>query len=407
MDTAVRRNFILGVTHESVWGAAFGLVNPFTILPLAAHALGRSVADAGLMEAALFAGINAPQLLAAFVIGPRFSEPKACAWLHSVCITGIAIAFLGLAWPGLSPELRWDIFLGAFILHWVGMGIAVPSWAALSSRNIPEALLGRYFGFSFAGGGAAAAVTGVLGAWLVAKGGLDWGYATCCALAFFFQVLSVVLLAETRPIGPAHPEPGRLLPYLKSCWQKLRSDRGFQAMILLVFCMQFAGSATQLFTASLKDQGVPDASFQWLNPSLSMGGMLGSFWLGHLFDHQGAARPWLISLGVLLASLAGLVWGGGHLAALAGVYLGAGLFNAVYGSVNLPWMLRRFGTAQTPIFMGLINTLSAPWWFLAPYSLGRLARSQGVNAAFAVSGLATLACIGLLLISPSLKKDQA
>ena len=49
MDAAVRRNFSLGIIHESTWGAAMGLVNPFTILPLAAHALGRSVADAGLM----------------------------------------------------------------------------------------------------------------------------------------------------------------------------------------------------------------------------------------------------------------------------------------------------------------------------------------------------------------------
>src|SRR6476620_4924603 len=122
MDRNVRLNFILGVCHESAWGAAFGLVSPFTILPLAAHAMGRSVADAGLMEAALFAGVNVPQLWAAFTFGPRFTEPRACAWLHAPCIVGTGLGFLSLVWRGLDPGLRWVLFLGSFIIHWVGMG---------------------------------------------------------------------------------------------------------------------------------------------------------------------------------------------------------------------------------------------------------------------------------------------
>jgi MFS family permease len=404
MDAAVRRNFSLGIIHESTWGAAMGLVNPFTILPLAAHALGRSVADAGLMEAALFAGVNAPQLLAAFLFGPRFSEAKACAWLHSLCLFGMACAFASLVWPGLDPELRWRLFLGAFILHWVGMGLVVPSWASLSSRNIPAEQLGRYFGWCFAGSGAAAVVTGFLGAWLADHGGLAWGYPTCCALALAFQILSVTLLGLTRPLAPAHDDPGRLKPFLKARWSQLRFDRPFQAFLLLVFLMQFAGGATQLFTASLKDQGVADTAFQWLNPALALGGMGGSYWLGHLFDHSGGTRPWVIAFGVLLASLGLMVFGGGGLLPLALAYLGAGLFNAVYGAVNLPWVLRLAGPGQTPAFMGLFSTLIAPWCFLAPYCLGLLARSQGVNAAFAVSTGAALACLGLIASSPRLRQ---
>ena len=282
------------------------------------------------------------------------------------------------------------------------MGIVVPSWAALSSRNIPDALLGRYFGYCFAASGALAVLTGTLGAWLVAKGGLQWGYATCCASAFALQVFSIVLLAQTRPIGPAPAEPGRLLPFLRSRWKQLFSDRTFQVFALLVFCMQFAGGATQLFTTSLKDRGLPDSLFEWLNPAMAVGTMLGAFWLGHLFDRKGAWQPWLIAFAALLLSLATLVWGGTGVASLALAYLGSGLFNVVYGVVNLPWILRLAGTAQAPVFMGLMNTLIAPWCFLAPYCLGKLARSHGVNSAFAVSALAAVICIGLIYGSPRL-----
>jgi MFS family permease len=406
MDAVVRRNFTLGMLHESAWGAAMGLVNPFTILPLAAHALGRSVADAGLMEAALFAGVNAPQLIAAFLFGPRFSSPKACAWLHLLSLAGTLAALVSLAVPGLDPDLRWRFFLAAFIVHWTGMGMIVPSWAALSSRNIPPDQIGRYFGYCFAGSGAAAVVTGSLGAWLAAQGGLAWGYAACCGLALALQIFSIVVLAFTNPIGPAPAEPGKLSAFLRARWQQLRTDRHFQTFAALVFLMQFAGGAPQLFTASLKDRGVADAAFQWLNPALGVGTMVGSFGLGHLFDQRGAWSPWLISFGVLLAALAALVWGGGSLPVLCLVYVGAGLFNAAYGAVNLPWILKRVSAAEMPTFLGFLNTLISPWCFLAPYCLGRIARSQGVNRAFGVSALAAAACLLLIFVSPTLRQKE-
>lgn len=407
MDAAVRRNFTLGILHEGLWGAAMGLVNPFTILPLAAHALGRSVADAGLMEAALFAGVNAPQLLAAFVFGPRFSEPRACAWLHTLSLSGTALAMTCLLWPGLSADLRWHLFLSAFILHWVGMGVVVPSWAALSSRNIPQELLGRYFGYCFAASGAVGVLTGTLGAWLAAQGGLAWGYAACCGLAFLMQVISVSLLGATRPISPAPQEPGALSSFLRARWQQLRNDRRFQAFFVLAFLMQFAGGATQLFTSNLKDQDVADAAFQWLNPAMALGGMAGSFFLGRLFDRGHAVRAWLIAFGMVLGSLACLRFGHNALLPLGGAYFGGGLFNAAYGAVNLPWMLRLAGTDQTPAMMGLFSTLIAPWCFIGPYTLGLLARNHGADAAFGLSALTAIAACLLLVLSPSLRQKDA
>lgn len=406
MDAAVRRNFHLGIVHEASWGAAMGLVNPFTILPLAAHALGRSVADAGLMEAALFAGVNAPQLLAAFVFGPRFSEARHCAWLHTPCLIGTALAMASLLWPGLDPDLRWHLFLGAFILHWVGMGIVVPSWAALSSRNIPPELLGRYFGTCFAASGAAAVFTGSLGAVLAARGGLAWGYAACCALALVLQVISVSLLGMTRPLLAAPQEPGRLLPFLRSRWQQLFHDRSFQAFFVLAFLMQFAGGAIQLFTSDLKDQGLSDAAFQFLNPAMALGGMAGSFWLGRLFDHGRAIRAWSIIFVVLLLALASLQWGHNALLPLCLAYFGGGLFNAAYGAVNLPWVLHLAGPEQTPAVMGLFSTLISPWCFLGPYSLGLLARSHGSSATYALSAAAAVAAGLLLWLSPALRQKE-
>lgn len=407
MDAAVRRNFSLGILHEGLWGAAMGLVNPFTILPLAAHALGRSVADAGLMEAALFAGINAPQLAAAFVFGPRFSDARACAWLHTPCLLGSAFACLSLLWPGLDPGLRWWLFLASFILHYVGMGIVVPSWAALSSRNIPDALLGRYFGTCFAASGALGILTGSLGAWLVEQGGLAWGYPACCAFAFGLQVLSVLLLGMTRPIGPAPDAPGRLRSFLGAQWQRLRGQPAFLAFFAVYFLMQFAGGSAQLFTALLKDQGLPDGLFIWLNPAMAIGGMAGAYALGHLFDARGGRLPWALAFTAALGSLVSLSFAHGQLWALGAAFAGAGLFNAAYSSINMPWLLNHAGSAQTPAVMGLVSTLISPWCFLAPYLLGQLARNHGKGAAFGLSAAAGACALLLLSLQPALGRKDA
>lgn len=406
MDAAVRRNFTLGILHEGLWGAAMGLVSPFTILPLAAHALGRSVADAGLMEAALFAGINAPQLAAAFFIGPRFSDARLCAWLHTPCLLGSAFACLSLLWPGLDPGLRWSLFLSAFILHYVGMGIVVPSWAALSSRNIPDALLGRYFGSCFAASGALGILTGSLGAWLAERGGLAWGYAACCAAAFGLQVVSVVLLGMTRPIGPAPDAPGDLRNFLGAQGRRLRSEPAFLAFFAVYFLMQFAGGAAQLFTSLLKDRGLADNAFVWLNPAMAVGGMAGAYALGRLFDARGGRWPWALAFAAMLGSLGSLYLADGRLLALGAAFAGAGLFNAAYSSINMPWLLNHAGSGQTPAVMGLVSTLISPWCFLAPYLLGQIARSHGMGAAFSVSGTACLLALLLVSLHPALGRKE-
>jgi hypothetical protein len=94
----------------------------------------------------------------------------------------------------------------------------------------------------------------------------------------------------------------------------------------------------------------------------------------------------------LLLGLAALTFGngvpGGGLA-----FFCAGVFNMVFGSVLIPWMLRLADPKQQPAFLGLVNTLTAPWNFLAPWLLGRLAAGHGYGPAFAVSAAAALAAL--------------
>ena len=401
----IRRNLALGVTHEALWGAALGLVNPFTILPLAAHDLGRGVADAGLLEASLFAGCNAVQLWSAFALKPHWTEPRRAAWLHAPAVA-MTLLLAALMLSPLSNHLRWALLLAGVTLHWIGLGVVVPHWATLSSRNVPPALLGRYFGWAFSAAGLATVFSGIVGARLAQAGGARWGYAACFGLAFLIQVASVVMLGLTRPLTAA-PEPaGPLKVFLLARWREARRSRLWLAFGILLVCLQFASGSTQLFTSFAKDHGRATADFELFNPALALGATLGALGLGWLLDKRGPGPTLALAFMPLLAGLALLPQGWG-LGADATAFLCAGLFNAVFGSVMIPWLLRLGPPSQHPAYMGLYGTLTAPWNLLAPWLLGRLALAHGYGAAFGVSAAAALAALLALSLLPQREESPA
>jgi len=398
----VRRNMTLGIVHEGLWGAALGFINPFTILPLAAHDLGRSVADAGLLEASLFAGMNIVQLGAAFVFPASWTEPKKTAWMHAPALALTLMTALGLALP-LSDAAHWALLLSCTTAHWICLGLVVPHWATLSGRNIPKERLGRYFGWAFSASGLAMVFTGSIAARLAAKGGVVWGYAGCFGIAFVLQVVSAWLLGLTRPINPPPDAAPPLAQFLKARWKQLRSEKIWVYFGVIVILLQFATASTQLFTSFLKDQGCRTADFELFNPALAAGAMLGSICLGWIMDRHGPRLALSLGLLPLLLALFALSFGKG-LGSDALAYLCAGLFTMVFGSVMLPWMLGLADPGQHPAFMGLYSTLTAPWNFLAPWMLGRLAERSGYGPAFGISAAAVVAALLAVALLPG-KKD--
>lgn len=386
--TPIQRNTTLGIIHECLWGAAQGFIGPFTILPLAAHDLGRSVADAGLLEASLFAGMNVVQLGAAFVFPPSWTEPKKTAWMHAPALALTLATALSLALP-LSESLHWTLLLCLMTGHWVCLGLVVPHWATLSSRNIPEEKLGRYFGWCFSASGLAMVFTGSLAARLAAQGGMAWGYASCFGAAFVIQVASAWLLGLTRPLRPQPDPTPPLASFLKARWRDFRANRLWLYFGVIVVLLQFATASTQLFTSFLKDHGSRTSDFEVFNPALAAGAMLGSVCLGWLMDRHGPRLALTVGLLPLLAALAALSLGQG-LGSGSLAFLCAGVFSMVFGSVMLPWMLRLADPGQHPAYMGLYSTLTAPWNFLAPWLLGRLAAHSGYGPAFGISAAAVL-----------------
>ena len=395
------KNFRLGVVHECLWGLAYGMVNPLTMLSMAASDLGASASGIGAFEALCFTGINAVQLASAFLFSPRWTEPRLTALMHWPAILATALG-AALFLPGLKldPDLRLLLFATTFVVHWVAIGFVVPFWGAMAERNIPSALHGRYFGMSFAISNLLGAGSGALAARWVAAGGLQWGYSLCFGLAMLLQTLSVVVLAYTRPLKPAPEAPGPLRPFLKEQAKQLREHPALQSYLVLLFLLQLGSASVALFTAHYKALGVPNADFDVFNASLALGSMVGCLGLGYLVDWKGgrvalaaALLPMLAALFILLLKLPP-AWG-------TGAYFGGGTFSGVWGAVCFPLVLRYAPQGKTIAFLGLASTLGS-LTNLMPLALGALADYAGYQATFALSVAGCLACLAFVALRPEL-----
>ncbi len=403
METS-RKNFVLGVLHEGLWGLGTGLCNPVTILPLALADLGGSAALAGLLAGLLFAMYSAPQWISAHRLSPAWSDPKRCALLHSPAILAQALAaLLFLALPSLPAPWKLALFIALFSAHYLGIGLIMPHWLACIGRCMPEGARGRYFGSSFAFSGAMAGLGGLLAGWWAAKAGLRWGFGMCFALAVPAQVACVSVLSRLKPLLPApDAPPSSLAAALRENLALLRGSRLARATLLLFLVMPFAGAAGSLFTVYLREvRGLPAAWFGPFSAALSLGGMAGSFLLGLINDRRGPRVAMLLAFAAMLCSLAALAWlHRPGLLCLA--FLSNGFWTSAFAVVNLVLLLDLAGPARVPSLTGLVNTLMAPFILAAPWLAGVVAQRFRYSGAFLLSALACLAGPALLAAFPGL-----
>lgn len=398
------KNFIVGVVSESLWGMGFGLFMPATQVCNALVSLGGSATLAGLLASLFAAGLTLPQIFSALALPPRFTDPKGVVWLHTPAVFGPLIAGLGfLLFPQDQPQARLQVLLAGFTLFSVGIGVVIPYWAGLISRCLPERIRGRYFGACFFSSGLCASVTGWLGARWVSQGGTAWGYELCFLLAFPLMVLSILTMFFFKPLTgrPEAPSPGAIWKSFHLMGRKLLEPGAFRIGLVMVFLLVAATAPLNLFTVLLRKGGVGESWFEFFNPALSAGGMIGAFLLGWIVDHKGfraayaaAFAAGLVSMGLIFLHQTPL------LPSLA--YACMGFMNVAFPVVNLAYILKLGGKKGSTIQTGLFNTLMGPWNFVGPLFAGWLAEKAGYGWAFGLAAACCLAAFAVLLRSKEL-----
>ncbi len=381
-----RKNFLLGVTHETLWGFGFGLIQPYTILPLAWLDLGGSHAWAGVLPGLLYFGMNAPQVFAAYLFPPRYTEPRRTALLNGIALSGPLVMAAAFLLPG-AAALRRGLFVGGSFLFFLGMGLVVPHWMSAMARSIPAPVRGRFFGTCFFFSNGVGMLAGfVASAWAV-KGGLSWGYLLVSATTLPFLTASLLVMSRMRPLtGPPHPSRERKLgAYLAARAREWAAHEPLKAVAFITVVGMMAGAIGNFLTVYVKEVLTIDKRwFMLFTPALSAGAMAGTFMLGHLCDLKGPRFAVQTAFGAVAVCLLGAAFlppGPWH-----AVPFFAGGFGGSLFVVMMVVVLRAAGEKRNTFLTGFLNSAMAPFSFGVPLLWSWVIGRWGYGAGFAASG---------------------
>ncbi|HEY8278512.1 MAG TPA: MFS transporter [Bdellovibrionota bacterium] len=217
------------------------------------------------------------------VSAPLFALLLAKKPTRLVLVAALSIFLVGNLITILAPDLAAYLFGRA--ISGMGAGLYSPIAVATGSQLVDPSSRGRALGLLWGSNNAGSVIGGPLGLWL---SGL-WSWKAGIGLIMGIALLALAGIAALQPRLKVNA-----IPSLKERVLMLGDAR-----VLSVICITFATAAASLglftFVAPISEGAaspVGQAVWVW-----SLGGLLGSYGIGHLVDYSG--KPRLVMAGVI------------------------------------------------------------------------------------------------------------
>jgi MFS family permease len=385
----LKYNVFVNLLDGGFFGAGWGFGSFGTIIPLFVSRMTDSALLIGLIPAIHAVGWQLPQLFMAGAIARLRRYKPMVMWLtihERLPYLGLILVALSLGWLGSRAAL----ILTFLLLVWQGLGagFAANPWQNMLAKIIPSDMRGTFFGAQGALANILISLTAVSAGFILVRVNNHLDFALCFLLAFIGFGLSMIFLGMTRePVDENKIIPARSPTPWKDWWQVLRQDRNFSAYLAVRLLSQFATMGFAFYIVyGLRRFAMDELTAGFLTAALTVTQTVGNLvmgWLGDRFGH----RSMLIfgSLAVTASSL--LAWGATSIAWLYPVIILSGLANVAYWTIGMAITVE-FGTEETrPTYIGLSNTLVAPFTIIAPLIGGLLADAFSFQVTFMVSAI--------------------
>jgi MFS family permease len=402
LEESVRKHLKFNITVNLLDGAFYGLGWGFgsvgTIVTLFVSRMTSSAILIGLIPAIHAVGWQLPQLFMANRVSRLRRYKPMVMWMtiHE------RLPFLGLALVALFMTVLGNkvaLALTFIILIWQGLGAGFTAngWQSMIAKIIPSDWRGTFFGAQAAWANVLISVAAVAAGFILDKLHDPINFAICFTLTIFGMGLSMVFLGKTRePVDNEKIIPDRQPSPWKGGLAILRSDRNFSSYLVVRLVSQFATMGFAFYIVyGLRRFGMSDLTAGLLTAAVTITSTIANAVMGWLGDRLGH-RMMLIagSIAVTLSSL--IAWGAPSLNWMYLVFILSGLANVAYWTIGMA-ITTEFGNEETrPTYIGLSNTLVAPFTIIAPLLGGWIADSAGFQATFMVSAVGGLVCAGLL-----------
>ena len=387
-DKNLNWNFSVNVIDNMFYTLAISLVSQETIMPLLVSKLTDSTIAVGLIPAIFSLAFLLPQL---FVANHAERLPRKLPFVLLVSgllqrlpypLIGVALLLFALTAPGLALLL---FFIGIATAAFGG-GVVTPAWFTMIGKVVPTRRRGIFFGLADGGG----LLIGIIGAYFVGRV-LDivdfpGSFALLFLAAGLIHALSWFSLSLTRePPSADIREATPLRHYFRRLPTVLREHANYRrflvayallrlSMMAISFYIVFANANYELTGA---DIGFLNAVFIGTQAAMSL--LFG--WLGDRWGHK---RNLVVSAAAMVLA-APLALASSNVLGLAPAFICLACAISSDGVSHFNLVLEFARPADQPTYIGLTNTLMAPFTFIGPIFAGWIAAAFDLNLLFAVS----------------------
>lgn len=385
----LRFNVFIGLIDAAFFGIGWGFSSFGTIIPLFVSQMTDSAILIGLIPAIHAVGWQLPQLFTANQVARlrRYKPMVMMMTIHErLPFMGLALA----AWlmPAWGTKVILPLTFLLLIWQGLGSGFTANPWQSMIAKIIPSEARGSFFGLQAAVANITISGAAVLAGYLLDLFESPRDYVLCFGIASLAYWLSMAVLGLTRePQDEEKVLPERETPVFSGMMTILRRDRNFAAFMLVRILYQFATMGFAFYIVyGLRRFEMGPVIAGYLTATLTITQTIANAGMGWLGDRVGHRAMLIIGMAAVVVSSL-LAWGAPSVNWLYPVFIFAALANVAYWTIGMAITVE-FGTeAERPVYIGMSNTLVAPFTIVAPILGGWIADSFGYPATFLVSAI--------------------
>jgi MFS family permease len=394
----LRFNLAVNLADGAFFGLGWGFGSIGTILPLFVSRMTTSALLIGLIPAIHSVGWQLPQLfMANSVARLRRYKPMVMLITMHERIPYLGLALVALFLGKLGSTVALVLTFAMLIWQGLGAGFTANAWQSMLAKIIPPDWRGTFFGTQAALANILMSVAAIAAGYILDRLHDPINFSLCFVLTVVGMGLSYIAMGLTRePVDYEKKIPDRQPSAWKGGFEILRRDRNFSAYLVIRLLSQFATMGFAFYIVyGLRRFGMSDLTAGFMTAALTLTSTVANAvmgWLGDRFGH----RAMLIT-GSVAATLSSLMaWGAPSTGWLYPAFILSGLANVAYWTIGMA-ITMEFGSEESrPTYIGLSNTLVAPFTIIAPLIGGWIAQTAGFQTTFMVSAVGGLVIAVLL-----------
>ena len=394
---ANRTSFFLGVANGILFTTGMALFDPGTVVAVFIQRLTNSSVLVGLIVSLVPFGWLLPQLWQARYLEAR--PRKLGAYRASAAVRIPALLALTItAWLLIDSHPREALicFMTFYTIYCLASGMGGIAFMDIVGKTIPGNYLGSFFGARQLGGGLLAVTAGMFLVKPLLRGyGFPSGYLILFAVGT--AVISIGLLCFANvpePPGPARDTRRPLGTFLRGVLESIRQDRNLRRLLRLRWVIAAAQIGTPFYVVFCIDVlGAGEGMVGVYLAASTVGMVAANLVFAPMSDRRGHRWPIIVGTAcaavaaafVALVALLPVPKAAVAFAFLPAVFaMSAGHAGQHLGTTS--YILEHAAPADRPLYVGAVNTLTAPLAF-TPVLGGIIVQSAGYQWAFLLTAL--------------------